>query len=80
MVSVLIQRTRDYFMKREPIPAEDPKSDDTAPGVRLLKKVWNIEPVKPRRDPAPSNVGHDIYNVPTRKSEIPPRQYGDKGR
>jgi hypothetical protein len=60
----------------ENAPAE-PRADETAPGVKLLKQVWNIKTDKPQRESAPQNVAHDIYHVPERKPEVPRRHMGN---
>ena len=53
----------------------DLQADETAPGVRLLKHVWNIDTKKKPRSTAPNDVPHDIYSVPTRANDVPRRQY-----
>ena len=55
---------------------DDGNSADTAPGVRLIKKVWNIKTTKPPREKPPEQVVHDIYHLPSRKNEVPPRHHG----
>lgn len=68
---------RSLFMKREDADKEDLRSDETAPGVRLIKQVWKINTDKPPREKAPERVNHDIYHVPSRKNDVPRRQFGD---
>jgi hypothetical protein len=41
---------------------QEPKSARaTAPGVKLLKELWDISTEKPAAEPAPENVNTDIY-------------------
>lgn len=76
MGGALFQRTLDYIMKRDDQPEKGPSADETAPGVKLLKKVWNIDTKKPVRPAAPRDVAHDIYHVPERKKDMPRRTPG----
>ena len=52
------------------------KPDETAPGVRALKQLWNI-PSKPPKQKPPDDVVSDIYRVPARKNGVPPRSRGN---
>ena len=56
---------------------ETPKSNQTAPGLRMLKQVWNIKTTKPQREKPPTDVVTDIYHVPSRKTGFPRRVHGN---
>jgi len=49
------------------------KASETAPGVRLLRELWDIPRDKGAKEPAPSDVRTDIYNTPLGGQHIPPR-------
>ena len=63
-------------MKREEPHADEPRADETAPGLRVIKEVWDIKTPKVPRDAVPRTVPHDIYNVPVRKDDVPRRSGG----
>lgn len=51
-------------------------SDDSiggAPGVSLLKRLWNIRDKKPPAETPPPDVRTDIYSVPPTTRRIPHR-------
>ena len=48
-------------------------ADETAPGVRYLKRVWSINEDKERGRRAPKNVNSDIYNIPETNKSVPRR-------
>ena len=56
-------------------PAEDTDPQETAPGIRMLRNLWNIPKGKPPREQAPKDVPHDIYSVPSSRI-IPRRHHG----
>ncbi|HEY8241448.1 MAG TPA: hypothetical protein VIH35_08375 [Kiritimatiellia bacterium] len=62
--------------KPEPPDGADSKSKQTAPGVRMLKQIWNI-PTKRVSKETVGEVVSDIYRVPPRKNGIPPRSRGN---
>ena len=51
-----------------------PRADETAPGVRLIRDLWNIAPEKTRSDKVVTAVTSDIYCMPDHKNGVPPRQ------
>ncbi len=55
----------------------EPKSNQTAPGVKMLKQIWNIKTAKPAREKPPTDVVTDIYRVPSRKNGFPRRVHGN---
>ena len=71
-MGTLIQKTRELLMKRGEPAGEDLRAKDTAPGVRQLKQIWDID-TKKKREPAPAAVAHDIYRMPARRGASPPR-------
>lgn len=46
---------------------------DEISGLSLIKEIWNIHDPSPRREPVPSQVSTDIYNVPPTTSRFPHR-------
>ena len=46
--------------------------EETAPGVKVLKHLWNIPQKGSAREPAPEKVSTNIYDVPT-SANIPRR-------
>ena len=55
--------------------AEDQPAGQTAPGVRMLKEVWNIRPGKPVEVTSMS-VSSDIYSMNPKTAGVPPRHRG----
>ena len=51
------------------------KSEDTSPGVRMLKDVWRIGADRKIPEPPPESVETDIYKVPSHKTSIPRRHH-----
>jgi len=59
--------------------ATDTLSEDdasqTAPGVKILKKIWRIEEPQRSRVGVVGPVSTDIYNVPATAQRIPHRKH-----
>lgn len=55
----------------------EPKPTQTAPGVKMLKQIWNIKTNKPQREKPPADVVTDIYRVPSRRNGFPRRIHGN---
>ena len=53
--------------------SDESDPQETAPGIRMLRNLWNIPKEKPPREQAPKDVPHDIYSVPN--ARIIPRRY-----
>lgn len=74
----------NFFKRPQPAKAPDPepdadpapRADETAPGVRMLKDVWNIQSGKKPRDSIEhGSVSSDIYKVPSTGNNIPHRPH-----
>lgn len=63
--------------KSDPREPGEEKSNQTAPGLKVLKQVWNIKTTKPAREKPPADVVTDIYKVPARKNGFPRRVHGN---
>ena len=61
-------------MASVPDELESGGAEETAPGVRLLKKIWNISDQEASTGVVPSEVTTDIYNVPVTARRIPHRK------
>lgn len=64
----------NLFGKKIPNKADQP-ANQTTPGVRMLKEVWNIKPEK-KADTVDGDVSSDIYSLNPRSKGIPPRRRG----
>ncbi len=62
--------------RQRDIPEEDWESTQTAPGVRMLKDLWNIPSSRPKDSVQSGATSSDIYSVPDRRNSIPRRRQG----
>ena len=58
-------------------PVAPPATSSTAPGVQMLKEVWQINTGKRQKEMPPPNVSTDIYAIPKQRQEVP-RRIGGK--
>ena len=64
----------NLFGKKIPNKSDQP-ANQTTPGVRMLKEVWNIKTEK-KTEAVNGDVSSDIYSMNPRSKGIPPRYRG----
>lgn len=62
-------------MKGDKRPDTEPRADETAPGVRLMRTLWDIPAQRSAPEKAPADVATNIYCVPDHKQTIPRRSH-----
>jgi len=67
----------NLFGKKVPDKKDDQPADQTTPGVRMLKEVWDIKTEK-KHDRVEGPVSSDIYARKPRNQGIPPRHHGHR--
>ena len=67
----------NIFGKKIPDKKDDQPADQTTPGVRMLKEVWDIKTEK-KQDRVDGPVSSDIYARKPRVQGIPPRYHGQR--
>lgn len=69
--------------KKDRSPEDPPRADETAPGLKAIKTLWDIEPKKPQ-ERIRGEVETDIYatqrahRIPRRKPPRRPRAIPDE--
>lgn len=69
----------NFFGKKLPDKKDDQPANQTAPGVRILKEVWDIKSEK-KQERVEGPVNSDIYARKPREQGIPPRHHGQRVR
>jgi hypothetical protein len=67
----------NIFGRKIPDKKDDQPANQTTPGVRMLKEVWDIKTEK-KMDRVEGPVSSDIYTRKPREQGIPPRYHGQR--